>query len=378
MKTIKTEPSMNETSTGFPVLFTKDEFKKSIVEAVFALANQTYFTFMKPSGSSFSNFGEQIWALLSDKPYGGSTFANPGTTPEHIDLTFSDIERLSIVETLIVLYDYGVHGILETSGGRIDYYDGYENQVARIFYDLDRSTFLQEWGNYGAYSNAVAVERCLYVCELANARLMLEGSDEGFFLEDREEGFLSIRQMALLSGMTEASIRTLASRSRKSQLDATSDSNSQLVTTNDGKNTSIDINDAKAWLKAKGRYVPITAKRTKGEVDFTSRKFTSIDDIEDAISDRLEFLGGQHGEEEMNARTTKAGVVWVIKEIVPGVPLSRAHIGEEQLLNNDLMRRLADVLELPSEMFALRAAEAVMQERLRAIEKQLKQMQQTK
>ena len=207
---------------------------------------------------------------------------------------------------------------------------------------------------------------------------MLEGSDEGFFLDDREEGFLSIRQMALLSGMTEASIRTLASRSRKSQLDATSDSTSQLVTTNDGKNTSIDINDAKAWLKAKSRYVPITEKRTKGEVDFTNRKFTFIDDIEDAISDRLKFLGDQHGEEDMNARTINAGIVWVLQEIVPGVPLCRAVIGEDQLLNTDLMRRFADVLELPSEMFALRAAEAVMQERLRAIEKQLKQAQQTK
>ena len=147
---MKTESSMNEASSGFPVLFTKEEFKKSTVETVFALANQTYFTFMKHSGGSFSNFGEQIWALLSAKPYGGSTFADPGTTPEHIDLTYSDIERLSIVETLVALYDYGVHGLFETSRGRIDYCDGYENQIARILYDLHHSTFLQEWGNYGA------------------------------------------------------------------------------------------------------------------------------------------------------------------------------------------------------------------------------------
>ena len=45
-------------------------------------------------------------------------------------------------------------------------------------------------------------------------------------------------------------------------------------------------------------------------------------------------------------------------------------------MNTELMTRFAEVLELPADLFALRAAEAVMRERLRTIETQLKQAQQ--
>jgi hypothetical protein len=376
---MNTETTTTEIATGFPVLFTKEDFTKNIVEALLVLANQTYFTFSAVSGGSISDIGERVWSLLSTKPYHGSTFSDSGTTPEDVGLTFADVERLSIVQTLMQLYDYGMQGILDTSiAGDFDTFDGYENQVSRIFYDLNRSTFLQEWGNYGAYSSAVAVDRCGYVFELANARLMLEGGSEGFFLDDREEGSLSIRQMALLSGMTEASIRTLASRSRKSQLTATSDSNSQLITTNDGKNTSIDIADAKAWLKAKGRYVAISRMRNRGATDFTNRKFGSMGEIEDAISDRLEFLKTQYGDDVISARIESVGVVPVRQQIVPPIDMWKQVIGEEQLLETELMRSFGEALELPADLFALRAAEAVMQEKLRGIEKQVKQAQQLK
>lgn len=376
---MNTETTTTEIATGFPVLFTKEEFKKNIMEALLVLANQTYFTFFAVSGGSISDIGERVWSLLSTKPYHGSTFADSGTTPDHVGLTFADVERLSIVQTLMQLYDYAVQGILDTSiAGDFDSFDGYENQVSRIFYDLNRSTFLQEWGNYGAYSSAVAVERCEYVFELANARLMLEGGSEGFFLDDREEGFLSIRQMALLSGMTEASIRTLASRSRKSQLTAANDSNSQLITKNDGKNTTIDIADAKAWLKAKGRYVGISRKRNRGATDFTNRKFSSIGEIEDAIADRLEFLRAQYGDEVINSRIESVGIEPVRQQIVPPIDMWKQVIGKEQLLETELMRSFGEALELPADLFALRTAEAVMQEKLRGIEKQVRQAQQLK
>jgi hypothetical protein len=349
------------------------------VETLLVLANQTYFSFCAVSGGSISDIGERVWSLMSTKPYHGSTFADPGITPDHLDLPFSDVERLSIVQSLMQLYDYGVHGILDTSiAGNFDSFDGYENQVSRIIYDLNRSTFLQEWGNYGVYSSAIAVERCAYVFELANARLMLEGGSEGFFLDDREEGFLSIRQMALVSGMTEASIRTLASRSRKNQLKSANDSNSQLITKNDGKNTSIDIADAKAWLKAKGRYVDISRKRNRGATDFTYRKLSSIGEIEDAIADRLEFLRAQYGEEAINSRLERIGIKAIEQQIVPPIDLWKQVIGEEQLMKTELMRSFAEALELPADLFALRAAEAVMQEKLRGIEKQVKQAQQLK
>lgn len=364
---MQTLPTADEITTGFPVPFTKEEFKGNILDLMLAFTHQAQFIFMADSNAQ----SKAVWGLLSPSLENHSSLGRPGSDHRDIGLTYAEVEGLSMAQTLMVLYDYGVHGILDNSEGAIDRSDGYENQVSRLCYDINRSEFLKEWDGAGAKGMGPlgrAAERCVYVCELANARLMLEGSDEGFFLDDRDEGFLSIRQMALLSGMTEASIRTLAGPNRKNRL----------VTRNDGKNTLIDIEDAKAWLVSKARYVPISQQRTRGAEDLTSRKFVSRNEFEKVIQDRLAYLSLQHGEETVNARIADAGVSQVLEPIVPGIDLMSKVIGEAQLLDLELMRKLANALELPAELFALRAAEAVMQDKLRAIEKQLKQVQKTK
>ncbi len=357
----------DEITSGFPVLFTKDEFKENILDLMLAFTQQAQFIFMADS----SDQSRVIWRVLSPALEDCSGVGVSGNYHSDMALAYADIEHLGMARTLMQLYEYGVQGILDSSEGRIDCVDGYENQVSRLCYDLNRSEFLKEWddcGMKGGGSQAKAAERCLYVCELANARLMLEGSDEGYFLDDRSEGFLSIRQMALLSGMTEASIRTLAGPNRKNRL----------MTTNDNRSTLIDIETAKAWLISKARYVPISEQRTRGAEDLTSRKFVSCGEFEKAIQDRLEYLASLHGEETINLRVAKAGVALVLEPIVPNVDWMKQVIGEAQLLDVQLMRKLADALELPAELFALRASEAVMQDKLREIEKQLKQVQKTK
>jgi hypothetical protein len=360
----------DEITTGFPVLFTREEFKQDILETMLALASKANFTFMAAASGSLAESNERVWSLLTTKPYRNAPLADPGLSPQDLGLTFSDVERLEAVRALVYLYDYAVQGVSDPSNGRIDYCDGYENQLSRIIFDLHHSTFLQEWGDLGASQSRItkSVERCLYVCELANARLMLEGSDDGFFLDDRSEGFLSIRQMSLLSGMTEASLRTLANPKRKNAL----------RTTKHADGTAIDIDTAKTWLISKGRYVPIKKARSLGSEDFTNRKFLSTQEFEDAIATRLEFLNFQHGEKTVNSRIENTGVFPIFLEVVPGVPIGRHVIGEKQLLDAGLMHQLAAALELPAELFALRAAEAVAQDRLRAIEQQVKQALQTK
>lgn len=206
---------------------------------------------------------------------------------------------------------------------------------------------------------------------------MLEGSDEGFFLNDREEGFLSVRQLSLLSGMTEASIRTLSSRSRKDKLSDRKSSDHWLIATNDGKNTSIDIANAKAWLKSKGRYVEITKTSQSGADDFTTRKFSTQIEFEREIENRYQYLCNRSGAEIVDVRIKASGVSYFDVPATPKSPITLSVLGEEQLLNVALMQSLAVALELPPVMFALRASEVVTQDRLRAIEKQLKQAQQT-
>lgn len=363
------DPRIDANTTGFPVQFTKDEFKEDVMELMLLFVQQAQFTFLADS----SDQSKAIWGLLGSKASEFNGLGVAGETHSDLGLEYSDIEGLSMVQTLMSLYDYGVLGILDPSNGRLDFFDGYENQVSRLCYDINRSAFLQEWANGGLWPQAKAAARSLYVCELANARLMLEGSDEGFFLDEREEGFLSVRQLALLSGMTEPSIRTLLSRSRKGSA-AAATNESALVTVTDGKNVSIAIEVAKTWLRGKGRYVPITYKQSTGSNDLTARKFFSRNEFEREVAARTQFLIDRDGADAVTSRIASTGLVYVQESIGDHPTLSVTKIGEAQLLDSNLMQRLGAILELPANRFALRAAETVTQEKLRSIDAQIKKL----
>ena len=167
-------------------------------------------------------------------------------------------------------------------------------------------------------------------------------------------------------------------RSKKEQVSVTGGGSNIFITTKDGKNSSIAINDSKKWLTAKGRYAPIVNKKNWGVVYFTTYRHELTQYIEGAIFDRIEYLKKQDDEESVNSRIESAGIVRVLQEVSPGTGIVRPSLGEDQLLNTELMHRLAEALEIPADMFVLRAAEAVMQNRLREIEKQLKRVQQPK
>jgi hypothetical protein len=359
---MKIEQTTDDITAEFTVPFTKEALKNDILEVMLTLINQTRFTFFRDDDTD-----NQMWALLSKTPTDhDSEVANPDMEPKDLGLTFFDIENIEMVRNLMQFYDYGVHGILDASKPDIDDSDGGGNWTSRILYDLRRSSFLQDWCAYkSAYKSdeiCGAVDRCLFVAELANARLMLEGAREGFFLGMQLGDTLSIRQMSLLSGMTEASIRTLAGPNRKNRL----------ITKKDGNNTVIGIEDAKAWLIAKGRYVPVKRTSTQGEEDFTKRKFTSIAEFENAVFERRAFLNVQQGEDVIDSRILNAGVKSMKSN--PSSEIMRMDsLGEHQLLDVALMSRLGEALELPKALFALRASEAATVEKLRIIEQALKQ-----
>lgn len=359
---------LNETTeedgTGFPIPFTLEELKQDILETMMTLLNQARFTFLRDRESD-----TKLWPLLSCKPLEyPSEFANPDNGAKDLGLTFSDIESIELVHSLVHFYNYGMHGILDESMIEMDDCEGPGNWTSRIIYDLHRSEFLTDWSEYRNINVHASVARCLLVTELANARLMLEGGNEGFYL-GMQDNVLDIRQMSLLAGMTEGSIRTLAGPNRKNAL----------ITTKNtvGSGVHIEIEDAKAWLKSKGRYVPIKRSSARGAEDFTKRKFTSIAEFENAVFERRAFLNVQQGEEVVDSRILNAGV-----KSLQSSPLSEIMrmdaLGEERLLDVALMARLGEALELPKELFALRASEAATEEKLRSIEQALKQFQETK
>lgn len=353
-----------ESNSGFPVPFTKDEFKSDILETMLILLNQTRFTFLRDSNSELT-----LWALLSNRPLEhAGAYAYPDNGPSDLGLTFADIESISMVRDLVRLYEYGMHGVRDELMYQMDDAEGPGNWTSRILYDLSRSEFLNDWIAYRGDKFQSCVERCLMVTELANARLMLEGGSEGFYLGTQNPGALDIRQMSLLAAMTEGSIRTLANPNRKNPLITTKDAN--------GSGIHIEIENAKAWLIAKGRYVPIKKVNAEGAEDFTKFKFSTIADFESAVFNRLQFLKLQHGEDAVNLRVSSAGVKQLQSPQAREL-MRQTFLGSDQLLDADLMSRLAEVLELPVQLFALRAAEAATAERLQFIERLLKKVQQS-
>lgn len=357
---------LNETTekdgTGFPIPFILEELKQDILETMMTLLNQARFTFLRDLESD-----TKLWPLLSSKPLEyPSGFANPDNGAKDLGLTFSDIESIELVHSLVHFYNYGMHGILDDSMLEMDDSEGPGNWASRILYDLHRSEFLTDWSEYRNIDVHASVARCLLVTELANARLMLEGGTEGFYLGCQDEGTLDIRQMSLLAGMTEGSIRTLAGPNRKNAL----------ITTKNPVGTGVHIKteDAKAWLKSKGRYISIKRSSARGAEDFTKRKFTSIAEFENAVFERRAFLNVQQGEKVVDSRILNAGVSSMKSN--PSSELLRMDaLGEKRLLDVALMARLGEALELPKELFALRASEAATEDKLRSIEQALKQFQ---
>lgn len=350
-------------SGGFPVRFSRDEFGLSLVHAVRALVAQAGWTFGSEGGFDAARQAQgKVWSLVSPKPLPeGDSMApiSPDCSAEELGLGFADVEHLELVQTLMQCYDYGVLGIHDATAETLDDCEGSAMRTSRIVYDLERSTFLSEWTQYAGEQAQRAAADCVYVCELANARLILEGGEDPFFLEDRWSGWLTVRQLALLAGMTEASIRTLASRG-------------ELHFAKERGQSSVTIEQAKQWLQAKGRYVPITTTEGRGADDITARKWSSRWDFENALFARIAYIGQKNGHETVEGQLHATGLT-ELGEPLPGSPFERPALGEQQLLDADLMRRVALALELPPERLVLRAAEVVYADHLRAIEKQIKQ-----
>jgi len=96
-----TDPQIEATPTGFPVLFTRDEFKEDVTELMLLFVQQAQFTFMADS----SNQSKAIWGLLGSKASEFTGLGDAGDTHRDLGLEFSDIQGLSMVQTLMNLYD---------------------------------------------------------------------------------------------------------------------------------------------------------------------------------------------------------------------------------------------------------------------------------
>lgn len=198
---------------------------------------------------------------------------------------------------------------------------------------------------------------------------MLEGG-ESFFngfrsgsVKDKDNAVgddsLTVRQMALLSGMEEMSIRAAANRKRGAKA---------LQTHIDDGGTRIAFDVAKTWLQSKERYVTITRYWSAGEVDLAKRRFTSPAALIDALNARREMIAARDGAEILGNRLARLGI-----PVEQGVDRNFWNIDEPNSHDESLMRNLAELLDLHADLLVLRIRETLAIQQLSQIERQLRE-----
>lgn len=293
---------------------------------------------------------QKVWGLANKSGFPDGKMWDPTWHPRDFDLTYADIQDTNLAQALEQQYSFGFMGfdnlLCEPMGS-----ETLHTWVAAYLTDLQSSAMVNEWESYGA---DIDVSRCIYTCELANARNVLEG-DENFFSftgrkddeENNVEKALTVHQMALLSGMEEMTIRTAISRKSANQLQAFKDD----------RRTLISIDEAKTWLTAKGRYVPVTRQTYAGaDLHLEGMGFLNIREFADAMLRRVSYLVSAYPESNVVEQLMQVASSMGSKDI--------NFMHREMLLNQELMAKVADILQLPTLLLALRAKESVQRDDL--------------
>lgn len=351
-------PERTQTSqAAFAISFTRDELRQDILNI--------YLLQLRTTGLIAED--ETVWTLTK-KPLHHNFGLMNISEPEECGLSFEDICNTELAKALEQQYDYGFFGVVSVGRDAMEY-ETIHTWVAAYLMDLKSSQMVEESESYAHLGLKEGILRCLHTCELANARRVLEGSDPFSYFtgagEKRDNDAtafeaLTVRQMALLSGMEEMTIRTAVSRKSAFPLEIYKEDRRTLI--------SADV--AKAWLIAKGRYVPITRQWYGTELDLAKTKFTSVEALASAIDERIR---------QFELRAVQPGDVR--REVAAAFEAQGYELNficeREPLRNPDLMGRIAHILELPAPLLILRAREAALHDELTATEHEVRQAMHT-
>ena len=341
-------------TSSFPTPFALDEFRKDIVEVFFhhvrTIARITNpLTAWKITGLEATG---EMNDILSYERSGAE-----------LGLTYEQIRMTPFASALEHLYGFAFFGRRDASAEPMEYESDYM-WLADLVCDAMYGNVSMQWDSYGLDITERA-SRCVLVVETANARNVLEGGESFSYFSNGPargdsvgvDGSLTIRQMALLSGMEEMSIRSAANPKRANPLK---------THTEDG-GTRVDIEVAKEWLKSKGRYVPVTLFYSASDVDLTKRRFGDFQEIRFALNQRFLMIAGRDGEANIQAKLKEIGL-----EVKSGFYRQHLDIDDSAYANDQLVRSLAETLELPADLLVLRCKELVASQQLADIEKQLR------
>jgi hypothetical protein len=346
-------------SGAFQVPFPREVLHASVVAVLLVLARQLHFVFGRKEGEHRS-----IQLALLGLPLGqdrAASLNDPEVKSDDLGLSYEHVASTGLADALDRLYEFAFAGLLDVGVGDGDLdSEGNAAWCSRILHDLEKSTFLAEWNEYSSCKEAIS--RCLLVCETAQARRVLEGMDDNFMdWNNPSLKGLSMRQLALLSNMTEASLRTMTNPKRKHQL----------ITQSDGRNAFVLIDDAKSWLKAKGRYLSVQLTNREGRLDLTRQRFSSIDALQSSLFQRAQHQAGLVGAEALQTDVARVrGVAFDLSD--PAYPVLQ--VDDDVLLDPRRAAALGRALDLNGALLALRAKEAHASQNLREAEQGIQRL----
>lgn len=350
-------------NTALPVPFTKAEFQRDVI----VLYVQQLRVLSCMSGISIEG-AAKVWQVLGKEPEHPNDIYDPDLTVDDHGITWANIEQTDFAKYLYSMYQYGYFGIYDAGLDPMEDETAY-TWLSAILSDLKNSAFLDEWSGGYSGEGADSARRCHEVAELANARIMLEAGECFSYLlganikekDSVSDGELTVRQMSLLSGMEEMSIRAAANPNRANPLPIIEEEKKE-------KRTRFAIDAAKTWLQSKGRYVPITiCNRPTNDIDLKKRKLLNLNDLVRVLNSRLSLLETREGKgneivlKKFQALWPKYGITGFDKEIFS---------------NHDYVRELGEVLEFPSDLFELRVREVLAKEELETVKRTLQAMDQ--
>lgn len=310
---------------------------------------------------------DAAWALISKEPLEALPFQflNPEATAKGVGFTFSMIAHTNFAQSMINLYNYAYLGRLDKTLQKPEGESEYVWYTTLCCDVADGATGLERI-DYGSDVSAHA-SQCVQVAETANARNMLEGEEPFYYFHGKDSSIdfdgLTIRQLALLAGMEEGSVRAATNPKRAKPL----------VTFKSGNSTLVNFEVAKEWLADKGRYIPVTYFRSSTEIDWNSEEIDGVAQFNSLLTQHVSNVLNQIEQskaDELLANLAKLGTpVDFSAGFFSGKPLS---LTEEKMRDEALMHALAQVVQISPEIFVLRAKETALVSDLERVMKERK------
>lgn len=308
---------------------------------------------------SFMSSDELAMRLLPRPVDPRLCFFDPDPGPADWEMRWEDYRDSSFCRAVECMYDFAYAGLIDES------YESMGDETtfmwaAAVVRDVAGGWVSTCWDAFGTRlkDGSQILKR---VVETAHARTLLENI-EGFDPGDSMSGDLTVRQLALLSGMEEMSIRSAANPKKANAL--------QVQATDIGTRITPEV--AKAWLRSKGRYVEVRRVWGEADIDLTRKSLRNAGEVLGMLSDRLNARWLQADE------VTRTALVQDLQRfdlplIVRGNSAPFLALEPEHLRNSQQMRHLAVTLNLPPDLCVLRIREALASEDLQRVLREIRE-----